>query len=224
MLSNGIHIGRRGGVRLTGGGGPWWLAGGIDPATVVAVYQPKGAASLAASYVNLANPGTNDAAPGVAPTFNTATGWTFNGTTQYLTTGIVPLLNWTLIVRFSGVANNGILAGSGLSTALFAISPQRGAGGIVRYSYGAGTSEIAPGMTAGVLGIAGGNRYRHGAADGSFSALSSSAINAIQIGCVLNDVLAAFGFVAASVQAVHIANTTLAAGQMAALTTAMNAL
>ena len=30
-------------------------------------YQPKGAASLAASYFNLANPGTYNAAPGTAP-------------------------------------------------------------------------------------------------------------------------------------------------------------
>jgi len=37
---------------------PWWLSGGIAAANCVAAYQPKGAASLEASYVNLANPGT----------------------------------------------------------------------------------------------------------------------------------------------------------------------
>lgn len=65
----------------------WWVVPGK---TCVAAYQPIGAASLAASYVNLANPGTYDAAPGVAPTWASATGWTFNGSTQYLTTGITP--------------------------------------------------------------------------------------------------------------------------------------
>ena len=69
---------------------PWYRGqtGTIPLANVLFAYQPKGAASLAASYSNLANPGTNDAAPGVAPTFNATTGWTFNGTTQYLTTGV----------------------------------------------------------------------------------------------------------------------------------------
>lgn len=62
----------------------WWLAGGASGC--VAAYQPKGAASLAASYVNLANPGTYDAAPGVAPTLSS--GWVFNGSTQYLLSNI----------------------------------------------------------------------------------------------------------------------------------------
>ena len=62
----------------------WWVVAGK---TCVAAYQPIGAASLAASYTNLANPGTYDAAPGVAPTFDAVNGWAFN-TTQYLETGI----------------------------------------------------------------------------------------------------------------------------------------
>jgi hypothetical protein len=61
----------------------WWLAGGIHPSQVVAAYQPKGAADLAASYVNLANPGTNDATVGVEPTFDSS-GWVFDGSTTYL--------------------------------------------------------------------------------------------------------------------------------------------
>lgn len=64
----------------------WWQVAGQ---TCAAAYQPIGAASLAASYVNLANPGTYNAAPGVAPTL-AAGGWSFDGLTQYLTTGIVP--------------------------------------------------------------------------------------------------------------------------------------
>ena len=67
-----------------GGVVPWYLAGGIAKANCIAAYQPKGAASLAASYVNLVTPGTYDAAPGTAPTFDSALGWTFDGTSQYL--------------------------------------------------------------------------------------------------------------------------------------------
>lgn len=63
----------------------WWDNSGAISGCLAA-WQPIGAADLAASYVNLANPGTYDAAAGVAPTFNAATGWEFTGT-QYLTTG-----------------------------------------------------------------------------------------------------------------------------------------
>ena len=67
--------------------------------TCIAAYQPKGAADLAASYVNLITPGTYNAAPGTAPTFDAATGWTFNGSTQYLTTGVVPASGYSMLVR-----------------------------------------------------------------------------------------------------------------------------
>ena len=73
----------------------WWLAGGIHPSQVVAAYQPKGAASLAASYVNLANPGTNDAQVGVAPGLDSS-GWVFTGTEKLLGPNVSP----TVVVRF----------------------------------------------------------------------------------------------------------------------------
>jgi hypothetical protein len=67
---------------------PWYLIDGIDPADIMVVYQPYGAANQAASYVNLINPGTYDAAPGTAPTWDATNGWKFNNaTSQYLTTG-----------------------------------------------------------------------------------------------------------------------------------------
>src|SRR3989344_7466925 len=91
----------------------WTTAGGAP--TPVAAYQPISAASLTASYANLANPGTYTAAVGVAPTFASSTGWTFNGSTQYLTTGVIPANGWSMIVRFSnatGATVNGVAAGS----------------------------------------------------------------------------------------------------------------
>jgi hypothetical protein len=78
---------------------PWWLTGTILPNEVVAVYQPKGAESIAISYTNLVN-GLLPAAPGVAPTWDFDNGWTFNGTTQYLITEIVPTGDYTILVRF----------------------------------------------------------------------------------------------------------------------------
>ena len=77
----------------------WWAALGLS-STIVAAYRCKGAASLAASYVNLANPGTNDAVPTVAPNFDTAFGWQGTGT-QYLT---LPSIadGYSVIICFNG--------------------------------------------------------------------------------------------------------------------------
>ena len=63
-------------------GGGWWDLNGTIT-SCVAAYQPKGAASYAASKVNLANPGTYNLSDGVAPNWDTGTGWGFTET-QYL--------------------------------------------------------------------------------------------------------------------------------------------
>ena len=83
-------------------------------ANVCCCVPAKGAASLAASYINLANPGTYDAAPGTAPSFDTATGWTFAAaSSQYLTTGIVFGVNWTILVRVGSATQSfGYLIGA----------------------------------------------------------------------------------------------------------------
>lgn len=90
---------------LASGAAGWWVVAGK---TCVAAYQPKGAASLAASYVNLANPGTYDAYAGVAPTWGAATGWgKSTGENWYLKTDLVVSTNtsWTFLVRFSNAAS-----------------------------------------------------------------------------------------------------------------------
>lgn len=69
-----LHLPMYGGVAT-----PWH-----EVVTPKAAFQPIGAASLAASYVSLYNPTTWDAAPVVAPTFDAATGWEFDGATTYL--------------------------------------------------------------------------------------------------------------------------------------------
>jgi len=66
--------------------GGWWdLNGAIT--SCIAAYQAKGAASYAASKVNLANAGTYDLSNGTAyPTWDTSTGWTFTqANSEYLT-------------------------------------------------------------------------------------------------------------------------------------------
>lgn len=93
-------------LMVAAAGGDWWLAGGISASNAKAVYQPIGAVSLAASYTDLSGNG-NDAAPGTAPTFASSTGWTFNGSSQYLTTGVTPAVGSTLLIRFSNSTTGG---------------------------------------------------------------------------------------------------------------------
>lgn len=64
-------------------GGGWWLSGGVSAGDCYGAWAAKGAASYAASLINLNNPGTNDLATDIAePAFDTATGWAGNVTTH----------------------------------------------------------------------------------------------------------------------------------------------
>lgn len=153
---------------------PWWLAGGAP--TPVAVYQPKGAASLAASYVNLANPGTYDAAAGSAPSFDTATGWSFNGSSQYLTTGVVTARAWTWLVRFSDASANLISMGAAdeiSSTHYDFIRPRNNTNR--QYYLGEAGVTNAGAQASGVMGRAGVTCYLNGSADGTISSSSAAA-------------------------------------------------
>ena len=205
------------------GGANWWEAGGATGA--IAVYQPKGAASLAASYINLANPGTNNAAPGIAPTLG-VNGWTFNGTNQYLTTGITPAVAWTMLIRFSGAAaNQQVLAGQfdDLGAFMIALGHVAASGGVL-FVNGQATSLAGqlPNLLSGVVGIAGKNGYRNGVFDiaipgigGVYSPLAIAArFNNGAIGAYYNG----------NIQAFVVYNNTLDAAQVAAVSAAMAAL
>lgn len=207
---------------------PWWLSGGVAAGNAVAVYQPKGAASLAASYVNLANPGTYDAAPGVAPTL-TADGWTFNGSSQYLTTGVVPTGVETVLCRFSNAQNFAteicMFGSQGGSSTIFTIEPSYN--NKVRYRFGSGGigvhPDVAPGLTAGVLGMAGRNAYRNGVDENvSLSAWSGTGISTY-IGALHFGAGAVLHW-PGKIQAVAIYSATLTAAQVAAISSAMSSL
>lgn len=90
--------------------------------TCVLAYQPYHAASYAASLSNLAQPGTYDAFAGNAPSWDAATGWTGNGTNQYLRTGFTPTAQGTVLVWMSGTYNsNGVPVGSDTLTGTAAV-------------------------------------------------------------------------------------------------------
>lgn len=213
---------------------PWYLAGGVAAANCKAAYQPIGAASLAASYVNLANPGVNDAAPGVAPTWASATGWTFNGTPwtgQYLTTGGLAPANdqqWSVVCRFSDgptTAQSMCLFGSASSGGVapyFLIFPYWPA---LNGLYGNGNyqSGLAP-LSAGVVGFAGDKVYLDGVAQSGTIGTAAGTFLSPYIGARHDKGSPASFYWAGKVQALAVYNTPLTAAQMLAIYTAASAL
>lgn len=206
----------------------WWT---IDGQTCVAAYQPIGAASLAASYTNLANPGTYDAAPGVAPAFDTATGWTFNGTTQYLVTGAVPSVNgtWSLFGLYSDFDTAASSTWSGITgtwngsdaAGNFAVILKSGLGGRA-FRNGNQPLTVENYVTAGVIGLAGRVAYQDGSTVGTITAGDGSGTNTKDIWfCRINTTTE---YAKVKIQAVAIYSTTLTPGDVATLTTRMAAL
>lgn len=218
-----------GGVLGQGRGGAaaaqWWLAGGVSAANCVAAYQPIGAASLAASYTNLANPGTYNAAPGVAPTFAAAMGWTFNGT-QYLNSGVVPGSGYSMLVRFSGAPTGsgnvrymcGVYNGNG-----FMLAPTL-TGTARRYWYGNGLNTPTGQYASGVMGLAGPQGYYNGAADVATGGTWVAQTRSIHISGYQNTAGANDSPFVGNIQAIAIYNTTVSAAQVAAISSAMAAL
>jgi hypothetical protein len=208
----------------------WWATGGIS-ASCVAAYKPLGAASLATSYVNLANPGTNNATPGTAPTFAAATGWTFSAaSSQYLKTGIQPADNWSAFVRYSNTTdgvNNQFLLGSrnGSTATRFFLAVNSAASNAVSYGLG-DTVNGAPELLTGCIGFAGHQGYRNGVADGAvIGAWSGTGQTNIFIGGYTTDGAnpSAGLFYSGTILAVVFYNSTITA-QAAALSAAMAAL
>ena len=201
----------------------------------MAAYQPKGAASLAASYINLAQPGTNNAAPGVAPDWATGTGWTFAGGTQYLTTGITPTGEYSMIVRFSGCTTDGNpsghvvcgSAGTGANATRFYLRPRFLSTGF-KYSlnYGADTSLLVGTISSGVFALAAANQYKDGAYIGNPGATTwSGTAYAIHIGVLyVNGAILTTSFFGGVIEALAIYSDTLTTTQIEALTTRMIAL
>lgn len=200
----------------------WWDVAGQ---TCVAAYAAKGAASLAASYVNLTGNATYNAAPGVAPTWDATGGWTFDGATQYLTTGIVPAQSWSMIIRYSNhdSVEDRYMVGNTASapTRRFYLSPR--SSGKSLYGNGNFFTGTAAAVTSGVLAMAQFAAYQNGTADGTITSGVAVPSLAIYIGARNFDG-SANGFCNAKIQALAIYSTTLSGTDVASLTTAMNLL
>lgn len=202
----------------------WWAVGGIG-ASCQGAYAPKGAASLADSYVNLANPGTDITAID-APTFDTAVGWTFDGLADVLNTNIVPNLDndWTFAVEFNNgsTVNNKVplSAKTTVGGGRFYIDVRSGSN--VWSMNGSNGQNVAPAMTAGNYIVAGAQSYRNGVADGAArTAGGGSNVVPVHIGALHNGGSFLWFFVG-NITKVAIYNTVLDATQAAALDAAMN--
>lgn len=204
----------------------WWnLDGAIS--SCVGAYQAVGAASLAASYSNLLNPGTNDLTTTAAPTWNATDGWIFSGST-FLDTAIVPAAaNWSMIVRFSnGSAGNYTAVGMHAETHnnRFYLRPQYNSASHI-YGYGSNGNIVSGALTSGVMALAGVKSYINGspeAADGTGTWNAGTNLS-IYVGGVRTNGGLAYGYVG-YIQAVAIYNAQISAEQVASLTTAINAL
>lgn len=202
---------------------PWWLSGGVVPASCVAAYQAKGAASYEASKINIAHPGTYDAYDGVAPPWDATNGW--KPTAHYIITDIVPLINqWSMIVRFSNAvtANNCVPVGTftSFSTAFFfnlANSTK------TNFYYNGASLSKSPRSSSGVLAIAGQTAYRNGIAETGSIPVGSGTITSKIYLCALS-VPNSSNYMRGYIQAVAIYNTVLSPAQVLAITTAMAAL
>ena len=202
---------------------PWYLSGGVAKINCLAAYKPKGAANLTESYINLANPGTNDAAPGpvgAAPAWSADHGWIFDGATQTLTTGIVFAAGAnqtsTMIVRFTDATAYicGINNGGGV---LWTISPTVS---VTYRQYTSGNSNSVAGgnITAGIMALAGNNCYLNGATDGT---LVSTSLDPGGQPIIFGGT--SWTYNACNIQALAIYNTVLTAAQVLAISTAMAA-
>lgn len=205
----------RGGAAL-----PWWYVPGK---TCVAAYQPKGAASYAASLTDLSGSG-NHATEGVAPTWNVGTGWTFDGIDDYLRTGWVPGndQSQSLLIQFVAYSGTGFALGCGSGgNALFGARPSNHTG--VVYRNGA-SLIVAPLLANGNLAVAGATAYRNGIAEpGSIGAWVGSTTDDLVIGALhLNNAATLWG--ALTVVAVSVYSDELSAAEVATVSAAMAAL
>ena len=216
-------------VQQTRGGAAvdWWLAGGISAANCIAAYQPKGAASLAASYINLANPGTYDAAPGVAPTFNVDYGWVFD-IVHFLTCGIVVQQGWSIVVRVANVITSSNSAAFGsidlsLGAHYVLLYPSAVAVGGRRYRNGINQNVPGPNIAAGIMAMAGGNCYLDGSPDGTFVE-SWAGPNTVESYIGARNYAPSRDGLRGTIASLSVYDTIITAPQVAAATTAMAAL
>lgn len=157
---------------------------------VVAAYQPIAAPDPFAARQNVAHGGARvgvyTAMPGVLPTWSAATGWTFNGSSQYLNTGVILPTNASMLVAFANGATVGdhCLLGSyvGGTTVSSDFSLWQITGGKSYYNH-LNLLASATYITTGTLGLSSKSAYKNGVADGTVTGSATNSTLNVYIGC-----------------------------------------
>jgi lysophospholipase L1-like esterase len=199
-------------------GTPWYLAGGIPPANCLNAYQPMKAASLAASYTNLAHPGTRDAVVVGAPTWDYVKGWIGDGVASSLRTGLTSSQAWkSVIVRYSGVSGYGLKGLWGVSSGFGAYLMPRAISGSTYYGY-PNELQKASWMDSGIIAMSGQKAYRDNVDEGlNFNAFTAPSYEVYMLS------MGARYYIDACIQAIAFYDIDITS-YLTALYTAMNAL
>ena len=179
----------------------------------VAVYEAAGAASYAASKVNIVNPGTYDLTEAAgAVDWTTENGWSV-ADAKYLLTGIQPTGSYSVIVHYSDLnltSNMGIIGGySGadgywIYVADFTVFVNKGS---------AESALSAPRYDDGIICMAGNKAYLNGSLVGTVPSMTYDGTGNLSIMAV-----GAINTMAGKVKSVAIYSTQLSAVQVASIT------
>lgn len=203
----------------------WWNLDGAIASCVLA-YQPIGAADLAASYVNLLNPGTYNLTPGATAPTLTEKGWFFqDGVTISADTGLACGGHYTVILRFE--RENELSTMFYFAAYQYSSSAARNHGiayvnstnKIACYDGGYTSKDLAT-ATSGVACVAADDTYFNGTAYGDATEGTLPSANYFMGGRAAGAVAAHDFWVCAAA----IYNAALTAEQVGDLTTAMAAL
>lgn len=202
----------------------WWLSGGIPAANCIAAYQAKGAASYAASKVNLAQPGTYNLTEGLAPSWDAATGWTSTGS-AYLRTGITATVaTWSYLIRFSDRTGTTEQIVMGMYNGTTRIWLAAYVSNLFQYRNGTTQTNIATGgVTGGVLGMSYNNTYLNGVDNGNVAVANVATPTEFYLLANNNNNTGAERFFVGKMQSASFYNTELSGSQMLAVSTAMAA-
>jgi len=148
---------------------------------VVAAYQPIAAPGPLLARYNQAHGGDNryKATDGTAPTWRGAMGWTFDGATQYLASGVVPSVGWSALGMVSGTSGTAFIVGS------FNGGSTRYGSGIATsnaYSYGSGVTASAITVVTGARCLAPPSGYTYGRFDANVTGTWSGTAAQLYIG------------------------------------------
>lgn len=146
---------------------PWYLSGGIPAARCLAAYQPFGAASFAASKINLANPGTYNAVSAGGstrdPSWSAARGWFASvdtGDPFVLASALAAASGQSLIASFRNVDITGAhVAAVGIENSLIVKAVLSGT---LRIAYGGTQVSYGAGKANTILAICAGKPYIDG--------------------------------------------------------------